>query len=253
MARVSIASSLTDPRQVWDQGDVIEAAYFAAFDKKLPAILVTPACDLEHPDAGVSLWTLVALFPDTEIARQVVAKELAQWNLPRGQDGSLSLSVSKRNKLDERVGNLIRQRYPRYHWVPVEVGGSPGNVADFNCVTSIPAEEVRQRGRRLASLVSSWREQLPARYAAYMGRIGTEDYEESDLRAHVDRIVDGLARKPEPDSPPAVTSLARGQSHPVGTLPASTSDSSGKGWRGALAMLIDALRSMWNGPRSSAP
>jgi len=89
------------------------------------------------------------------------------------------------------VDRMMKQQYPRYHWIPVKLATVDGHVADFAFVTSLAASEVR-RLTRMASLVSSWREQLPARYVAYMGRVGTEDSPPEELKAHRDRIVAGL-------------------------------------------------------------
>lgn len=166
--------------------------YFAAFDGKRPAVLVTPACDLEHEK--VSLWTFVALFPDVEVARQFTGKEIAGWGLKPEPDGCLPVSKNQREALEERVAALISQKYGRYHWLPVVIGGSPAQVADFTCVTSLPVDEVRGKAVRIASLRSSWREQVPARYAAYMGRVGTEDFARDELRAHIGRLVDSLIK-----------------------------------------------------------
>ncbi len=89
------------------------------------------------------------------------------------------------------VDRLMRQQYPRYHWIPLKVAEVDGHVADFTFVTSMMSTEVRQL-TRVASLESSWREQLPARYVAYMGRVGTEDTPPQELKTHRDRIVAGL-------------------------------------------------------------
>ncbi len=155
-------------------------------------MLVTPACDLEHDK--VSLWTFVALFPDSDVARQIVAKEMAGWNLTRGEDGVLRLSAPQRQSLESRVASLIGQKYGRYHWIPIQIGESMAQVADFTCVTSLPVEEVRANTVRIASVKSSWREQIPTRYAAYLGRIGTDDFAKDSLRTHIDRLVESLLR-----------------------------------------------------------
>ena len=161
------------PGVAWDQGDIVDAVYFPGPDSKLPAVLVTPACDLEHGSA-TDLWTFVALRPDAEVAGDLVEEH-----------GSPKSSLSQ----------LMKQRYYRYHWLPVSIGTIPGHVADFAMVTSLPMGEVTKAAKRLYSMNSSWREQLPTRYAAYIGRIGVDDYSKSETQSHIDRLLGGLPKK----------------------------------------------------------
>jgi len=167
----------------WDQGDIVEAAYFGATDSSLPAVLLTPACDLEHDK--VEFWTLVALFPDIEVARAICDAELHAW----GRTAE-SLSGSQRKRLAEKIRDLIHQRFPRYQWLPLDHAGSAGYVADFTLVQSLPADEVRTLGR-IGAVESRWREQMAARYAAYLGRIGTDDFTQADVESHVQRLLSG--------------------------------------------------------------
>jgi hypothetical protein len=185
-----MVASLSDvsrlPGSAWDQGDVVDALYFAALDALRPAVLVTPACDLEHDK--VDLWTFVVLYPDVDIARTLVAKDLASWQKTAGQ-----LSRGQQEALTKKVRELIAHRFGRYHWIPVKIGEHPAHVADFSCVTSLPAGEVQGTARRIASMASSWREQLPARYASYMARVGTVDFDRAEIEPQVDRLVRSLA------------------------------------------------------------
>lgn len=178
-----LAASLAKPAPAWNQGDVVESVYFAAFDKSMPGVLVTPACDVEQEK--VDLWTLVALFPDAEVARAIVAKTLAEWKVGAGNPPT----NKQRQALAKDLRALVTQRLPRYHWIPVRIGESPAHVADFSAVTALPVAEVKGKAARVATLQSSWREQLPARYAAFMARVGTVDFKEDALSAEIERLV----------------------------------------------------------------
>lgn len=159
--------------------------YFAAFDAKMPGVLVTPSCDVEQEK--VDLWTFVALFPDIDVAKAIVAKDLTDW-----KQGGAALSKGQRSALAKTLRGLVCQRLPRYHWIPVKIGESPGHVADFSCVNALPVAEVKASGRRVATLRSSWREQLPARYAAFMARVGTIDFKEDAVATALERLVDAV-------------------------------------------------------------
>lgn len=183
---VDLAAAVGAPDESWDQGDIVDAVYFAAFDKAMPAVLVTPACDIEQDK--VDLWTFVALFPDVDVAKATVVKDLADWNLVPGT----APSKNQRASLAKALRNLVGQRLPRYHWLPVKIGEFGGHVADFTCVTALPAEEVKQKAKRIATLRSSWREQLPARYSAFMARVGTLDFKDDVLGAEIERLISGV-------------------------------------------------------------
>ena len=180
-------SPLGSPGPSWDQGDIVDAVYFAAVDRPLPGVLVTPACDIYQDK--VDLWTFVALFPDIDVTRAILHPEARQWGIAEDESGRLrGLTGNQRIQAERRILELVTQRYPRYHWVPVPIAAHEAYVADFSYVTSVPAEEARRSSTRIARLQSSWREQLPARYVAFMGRVGTADLSSSFLDAHTARI-----------------------------------------------------------------
>ena len=182
----SIDDIARDPTTEWDQGDIVEAVYFAAQDAALPGVLVTPACDVDQ--AKVEFWTFVALFPDSDVASTLLEKDVETWKA-----GGAGLTKNQREAASKRIRELMVQRFPRYHWLPVPFGQYPAYVADFCCVTSLPVEEVRQNAKRVKALASSWREQLPARYASYMARVGTSDFVREELDAQVARVLGVVA------------------------------------------------------------
>jgi hypothetical protein len=178
----SLSHATREPGDVWDQGDVVEGVYFAALDATRPGVLVTPACDIEQEK--VDLWTFVVLYKDEEVAQALLAKDLEGW-----RKGGGTLTKGQRDAVAKKVRELIDHRFGRYHWIPVGIADHPAHVADFSCVSSLPADEVRKDARRVAALTSSWREQLPARYSSFMARVGTTDFKREELDPQVERIV----------------------------------------------------------------
>jgi len=51
---------------------------------------------------------------------------------------------------------------------------------------------MKAEAKRVATLQSSWREQLPARYSAFMARVGTVDFKEDALVGEIDRLVNAI-------------------------------------------------------------
>lgn len=186
-----LSEPFSTPRPSWDQGDIVDGVYFPGPDAKLPAVLVTPACDLEQEK--VSLWTFVALFPDTAVAGDIVQRE--KGSLPVGEDGLVSQPTTKqRTHLERKLRELMTQRFYRYHWLPLKIGDQTGHVADFSFVTSLPSAEVSKKAARLFSMNSSWREEVPARFAAYIGRVGVEDYPAETSSGHLERLVGSVVK-----------------------------------------------------------
>ena len=167
---------------------MVDAVYFAALDAVRPAVLVTPACDIDREK--VDLWTFVVLYRDDDVARGLLAKDLEIWQKARA---GAPLTKNQRDAVTKKVRELIEHRFGRYHWLPVAIDGHPAHVADFSCVSSLPAGEIEAKARRVTTLTSSWREQLPARYASYMARVGTVDFKRDEIDAEVERLVRSVA------------------------------------------------------------
>jgi hypothetical protein len=180
-------AAYVDPVGAWDQGDIVAGVYFAADDAAHPAVLVTPACDIAQEK--VDLWTFVRVFPELEVAAAVIASEL------QGKTAT-ELTKKQRESACKRLGELLGQRYQRYHWLPPWSGGGPGHVADFTWVTAMPVEEIKRGSQRLARLKSSWREELPARYASYMARVGTEDFERTAVDDYIAQLLQRVLEAP---------------------------------------------------------
>jgi hypothetical protein len=82
------------------------------------------------------------------------------------------------------VRNLITQSFPRYHWLPPLPGTVTPCILDFQVVESAVLEELNER-KIVAQLQSPLREQVPARYAAYMSRVGTPDFTPESIQAWI--------------------------------------------------------------------
>ena len=139
-------------------------------DNNYPAVLVTPSCDIENNNTN--LWTFVALIPDVIAAKQMISPQ----------------SVGRDKEIKNTLRLLIRQQKQRYHWLPIKIDNTEAHVADFSCVTSINSTEIQTTATRVAALKSSWREQLTTRYAMYMGRIGVDDFIESEVNDYLERL-----------------------------------------------------------------
>ena len=94
-------------------------------------------------------------------------------------------------QLTGKITDIAKQKLPRYHWfTPLEAGGRPF-IADFQNTSSLNIHELENL-KIVAALASPFREQVPARYAAYMGRVGTPDFSADQLSQWANTAVDAL-------------------------------------------------------------
>ncbi len=162
------------------QGTIVKDIYFYAIDEARSAISLTPICDLEQSKA--EMLQLSALFDAWEIAARLFQGDWGGAGLI-DREGKLipgPLSGTKTKEFNDKVRQLIGQRFPRYHWLaPLPATDRP-LLADFQVLTALPIEEVMAQNI-LTELKSPFREQIAARYASYMGRVGTPDFSKEQI------------------------------------------------------------------------
>jgi len=165
--------------------------YFYGTDETTLGIVLTPACDFEQKKAElIQLCQLRDALDWIAILIQHDWRKLGLLNA-NGSRIAGPLSVNKTNDLSDKLRSIIGQRFPRYHWLPPLVGSKRPLIADFQSVTSLTQEDL-EGAQIVAALESPYREALPTRYAAYMGRVGTPDYPVAHVQEWVDRTIEVL-------------------------------------------------------------
>jgi hypothetical protein len=182
------------PTQI-DQSVILEGVYFFGTDETTLGIVLTPACDFEQKKAElVQLCQLRDAFDFIAVLIQHEWKKLGLVDA-NGNRIAEPLSSGKKKDLSEKLRSIIRQRFPRYHWLPPFVGSKRPLIADFQSVTSLNPEDL-EGAHIVAALESPYRESLPTRYAAYMGRVGTPDYPAAHEQEWIDRTIEVLFPPP---------------------------------------------------------
>lgn len=172
------------------QGSIITPVYFSAIDAELPAVILTPTCDVEQNNW--SYLTCVALqpFPGT-IGKQILR---GKWGdlayAGKASEGVLreTLTPGQVDSLRKKVRSLMDQKEPRFHWFDPWAEGGQAHIADFQLVTSMTKMEL-DTVKQVAYLNTEYLESLPARYVSYMGRIGTPDRIRGVEVAFADQLV----------------------------------------------------------------
>ncbi len=161
-----------DGAQSWRQGSVANDVPFSVLDGFCRAVLLTPECDLQQQKAATAAF--IALFEAPNVVLGLVADE---WTTIGAVSGAPT-SRGRRREIDDRIRRLQRHQFPRYHWLDAPPGTDSPLVADFQFLTCVPLEFLDEL-TPLAALDDPFRAELAARYASYMGRIGTPDGNEA--------------------------------------------------------------------------
>jgi hypothetical protein len=189
---------LAQPRVEIDQAVIISDIYFYSIDETLPGVVVTPTCDfanqkceLAHVCAVLDAWQVVAALLRGAWSNMGLTQQSGALIAP-------PLSAGKRKELANQIRQLATQRYPRYHWLSPLPNRTIPQIVDFQLMASVPIAEL-QRATVIAELASPYREEVAARYSAYMGRVGTPDYSQQQLDAWINQGIDSLFPLPRAD------------------------------------------------------
>ncbi len=161
-----------------DQCVILRDVYFYGIDESCFGLVLTPTCDFAQNKA--EFIQLCALFPAWEFVTSLLHNEWSKFNVP-----------SKKAEVKSKIKDIIKQKLPRYHWFSPLQSLLPPFIGDFQITTSLTLKDLESQ-EMIAELESPYREQVPSRYSAYMGRVGTPDFSESDIQTWLDKGVDEI-------------------------------------------------------------
>ena len=166
-----------------DQGVILRDCYIYALDAHQHGLILTPRCDFAQRKADSV--HIAGVLDAHEVIREFITHEWKDIGLADADGNPMSsspLSNTKRTALTKKLFELMKQKYPRYHWLAPLPDSATPLVVDFQLITSCPMVEL-ETYQIAAELVSPFRETISARYAAYMGRIGTPDLHSEEMNA----------------------------------------------------------------------
>lgn len=152
-----------------DQGHLVKTNLFETQYEAGLAVVVTPECDLENKADFVSLAAVG--FPQEVMTR---------------------IGVTSKSKAADRVGGLVSGREYRWYFLQptaMVTGFEAGAFVDFQLVTSVPMENSEDL-TAVAALRTPWRQEMASRYAAFAGRVGTDDVPRGTLQEWRRGLVD---------------------------------------------------------------
>lgn len=167
-----------------EQSAIYNQVFFECVGKELPAIILTPQCEIAHPGTEL-LVTVAGIFP----ASQLFERFLQENGVKLGQ--IIGKETTPRKLYEGIVKNFKKQylanRVLEYHFLPKYKDKLENSFIDFSIVKTIHAKELRDM-QKIAVLKSPWRESMPSRYAAYSLRIGVPDFRAELLEAVIGEI-----------------------------------------------------------------
>ena len=177
---MTIFQEITNAQSIVDQGDVFADIYFPAIDTRVNAVVVTPTCDFENKKAHfVKFISSVSI----NIVIKIIADSVGIDEFLFESENPIS------NKQYIRVIKALRRNttgdfLPRYYLLPKYRDILPASYVDFQRVFALPFHQVIKEylDNRVARIVSPWREQIVAQYAAYSMRVGTPEYSNKELK-----------------------------------------------------------------------
>lgn len=183
------------PSATLDQGVILKELYFYGSDVSRPGVVVTPTCDIEQ--GKCDYVQVCALWDAWEVVDGLLHGAWSGMKLvqPSGALAAGPLGKDKRSNLEGQIRRLVTQQFSRYHWLNPPPGTTVPRIVDFQQLASIGINEVAG-STIVAELRSPYREQLCARYAAYMGRVGTEDPSSGDVSTWIQQGIDRLFPSP---------------------------------------------------------
>lgn len=140
------------PSDAIDQGDIVSSDVFEQIYGGSCAVVLTPRCDIEWK---ADFLTLCAVASPHEILRK---------------RATLDTTKKRRNFVD----SMLKGTNQRFHWLEPIDRFPRGAVADFQLVASIAADVLIPEDV-IIRIAGPYCEELSARYAAYMGRVGVPD------------------------------------------------------------------------------
>ncbi len=149
-----------------DQSNVFRDIEFTVVDKKLNAVLITPACDLAY-SKGSLLFCAVLNY---EKLLPIEAEKSLSIDLKDCRENGCS-NTKKNNLKEKLIEPFLNLNVDRYHWLGRLPGVSGYWYIDYNFSECLDPQKLDLENR-IAIVKSPLRESIPTRYSNYLNRIG---------------------------------------------------------------------------------
>jgi len=165
---------------VVDQGDIIFPVRVKDWlpwwkdNDDYPIVILTPTCDIAKNKATHHRFSVLEPLP-------LVLLRIYQEVVGPPDPKEHFISKKKNDKFQGKITSIIQNSFPRYHYLQSDGDLiKTDRIVDFEVVISVPIDTFSDR-KRVARLISPYREQLIHRYTHHGMRIGTPDTPRSKI------------------------------------------------------------------------
>jgi len=163
-----------------DQGDVFSGILFPALEANVDAVLITPTCDMVQNKSA--FLKFVSTIPSYVVLEAIALGIGIESEKLRSSDPLTPKQL--KNLISGLRSNVNGNYLPRYYLFPELKDVFPYSYLDFQRIFVVPYLQVKEEyiDKRIARVISPWKEDIVARYTGYSMRVGTSDYSEDDLK-----------------------------------------------------------------------
>ncbi|HOE17408.1 MAG TPA: hypothetical protein PLX02_07145 [Syntrophorhabdaceae bacterium] len=165
----------------WRQGDILANFDIKKEEIKL-AVLATPQCDILWQKAEYYLFVPAGDYKTSFLKIADPNNSIDKDS----RDGLVELSKVKLNSIvDHIVQNLNGNYLQRFYYLPPYnqgINSIEHTYLDFQKIFTLPERDCNNlKNKRIFTIRDPFRAQIFTRYVAYLGRIGTPDFEQEDV------------------------------------------------------------------------
>ena len=173
-----------------DQGDIlypIKVKNFLSWwpnEYNFPVVILTPTCDIYQNKVDFHRFTILLPFPTFFL-------NLVKNMLEVPYLSNISISKTKKARIEDKLIKAITNSWPRYHFLPKESVFKVDRIVDFEIILSAPISFFSP-DIRVCRIESPYKEQLIHRYSHHTMRIGTEDLPKEKIQEIISNCFDLL-------------------------------------------------------------
>lgn len=186
----------SDPKFLPDteQSAIYDDIHFACLNEKYKGIILTSECDLVQGTSDD--YVLVARICPIGLIWAWWLKTKKGYS-EKEILGEETLSKGKKKDILKDFNYYIENRTHQYHFLPENSGVFDASFVCFDITECLQVKRFDPK-KKICVLKSPFREAVPARYSAYIGRVGTAAIENSYKK----RVLDSVCKLKNPSSSP---------------------------------------------------
>ena len=169
-----------------EQSAIYSNIYFRCLNMRWPGIVLTSQCDIEDAERGT--FVLLALITSVEFLFHIYL-DLSGYTDKEitGIEPIASGKKKRKEILNNFKSSYLEGKAKGYYYLPLPIEGLEHSCIHFDTTQCLSLGRLESQKKECV-LRSPFREAIPAKFAAYIGRIGTARFEDD----YFSDIMDGI-------------------------------------------------------------